>query len=211
VSSTGIGHESIGSSGVTLTGCTSALLTPSSQTQAAGRVVNVTGAGSAGCPNPEFEYWVLYPSGTWHFGRTWGAAAWAWDTSSLRPGNYTIHAWTNQTGASIATYEAIGSATVTLSGCTVASVLPFSGTAAVGAPIPFTTSSTCSGTAVYEFWLLYPDGTWHQQTSFTTTNAWTWSTTGHAKGNYVIHVWTNNQGADTSSYETIGSATYTLS
>jgi hypothetical protein len=118
-----------------------------------------------------------------------------------------MHAWTNQTGALIAAYEAIGSATVTLSGCTVASVSPSSGTATVGAPIPLTTSSTCSGTAVYEFWLQYPDGTWHQQTSFTTTNAWTWS----VKGNYVIHVWTNNQGADTSTYETIGSATYTLS
>jgi hypothetical protein len=207
----GAGHDSIGSAAVTLTGCTTATVAPPSQSAPAGTVVNMTGGGSAGCPNPQFEYWVQYPDTSWHLLRPWGAAAWGWDTTGLKPGTYTVHAWTNQTGASIATYEAIGSETVTLSGCTAASLSPASGSAAAGATIPFTASSTCTGTAAYEFWLQYPDGTWHQQTNFTTTSSWSWTSTGRAKGSYVIHVWVNNQNADTSTYETIGSATYTLS
>jgi hypothetical protein len=173
-----------------------------------------SGAGSAGCPNPEFEYYVQYPDLSWHLGRTWGASAWGWDTSAsggLRPGLYTIHAWTNQSGASLASYEAIGSAQVTLTGCTNATVSPSNTSTPAGTVVLFTVTPTCTGTAVFEFWLQYPDGTWHDETNgFTATNTWNWDTTGRAKGNYVIHVWVNNQGAETSRYETIGAASHTL-
>jgi hypothetical protein len=39
---------------------------------------------------------------------------------------------------------------------------------------------------------------------------WQWSTTGLAPGVYHVHVWANNQGADLSTFETFGSATFTL-
>jgi hypothetical protein len=46
--------------------------------------------------------------------------------------------------------------------------------------------------------------------TFGSTNTWTWSTAGWAKGTYTIHVWADQQGTDPSVHEAIGSATYTL-
>jgi hypothetical protein len=148
---------------------------------------------------------------SWHLGRTWGPSAWNWDTTGLDPGNYTIHAWTNQSGASQATYEAIGSAPVTLTGCTAATVTPSNTSSNVGTAVLFTVAPvTCSGTPVFEYWVQYPDGTWHLGMTFTTSNTWNWVTTNLAKGTYVIHVWVNNQGADTSTHETIAATNHTL-
>jgi len=131
-----------------------------------------------------------------------------WDTTGLAPGVYTVHAWANQVGAS-STLETYGSSTVTLTGCTSAGLTPFSGASPVGASVLFTASSVGCPTPVYEFWVQYPDGTWHEGQAFSSTNTFTWGTTALAKGNYVIHVWANNSGY-TGSYEVIGAATYTL-
>jgi hypothetical protein len=209
-SSTGSGHDSIGEAKVTLTGCATATISPASSNPAAGSMVLLT--ASATCPSPQFEFFVLYPNGTWYLKRAWSTTTtFSWDTSGLAPGGtYTIHAWANQAGASTATYETYGSATVTLTGCTSAALAPPSGTAAVGAKPTFTASSSGCPNPVYEFWLQYPDGSWHLMRAFSTTTTWTWDTTGLPKGNYVIHVWANNQGADTSTNETYGTATYSL-
>jgi hypothetical protein len=121
-----------------------------------------------------------------------------------------VHAWANQTGASIATYEIIGAGTVTLTGCTSAAVTPPSGSGVVGTKPTFTASSSPCPTPVYEFWVQYPNGTWYLKQAFSTANTWQWDTTGLAKGKYVIHAWANNQGAATSTYEIYASSTYTL-
>jgi hypothetical protein len=199
--------EVYGSSRVTLTGCGSGALSPSSITAAAGSTVAFT-ATSSGCVSPQYEFWVQYPDASWHLKQPFSTSgAFSWITTGLAPGKYTVHGWASAIGSG---HDSIGSAAVTLTGCTAASLAPQSGAATVGTPVPFTAGSTCSGTAVYEFWVQYPDGTWHQEQGFSTNNAWTWSTTGRARGGYVIHVWANNQGADPSTYETIGSAVYTL-
>jgi len=107
-------------------------------------------------------------------------------------------------------YDAIGEAIVTLTGCTSASLSPSSGASPLGTGITFTASSV-GCTAVYEYWLQWPDGTWHLIQPFPTGMTWFWNTTtGYSKGTYRIHVWANNQGADTSVWEAIGEATYTL-
>jgi hypothetical protein len=201
--------EVYASATVTLTGCTSGSVTPPAISQAAGTTVNLT-AGATPCPNPQFEFYVLYPDGTWNLKQGWGGAAFNWDTSGLAPGTYTVHAWANQTAASTATYETIGAGTVTLTGCTLGTVSPPSGSGAVGSKPTFTAGSSTCPTPTYEFWVQYPDGTWYQKQGFSTTATWQWDTTGLAKGKYVIHAWVNNQGASTSTYETIGAATYTV-
>jgi hypothetical protein len=160
-----------------------------------------------------FEYWFQYPDTSWHLGRGWGPSAWNWDTSNpaLKPGTYQIHAWANQQNASIATYEAIGAARVILTGCTSASITPFDTSTLVGTAVMFTVTPTCSGTPVFEYWMQYPDTTWYELSAgFITSNTLTWDTTGRAKGLYVLHVWVNNQGADTGTYETIGATNHTL-
>jgi hypothetical protein len=42
-------------------------------------------------------------------------------------------------------------------------------------------------------------------------NTWTWSNVGWPKGVYHVHVWANQQGADTTSFEVYASSTLTLS
>jgi hypothetical protein len=188
--------------------CATASLSPVNPSAAAGSVLALT-ASSSGCPNPQYEFWVQYPNGNWYLIQGWGGAAFNWNTAGLAPGTYTVHAWANQQGDSTARWEAYGSDTVTLTGCTSATLTPSSGSAAVGATVVFTAGSSGCPTPVYEFWLQYPDGSWHLMQGFG-TGTWSWSTTGFPKGNYTVHVWANNQGAATGTWETYGTATYTL-
>jgi len=200
--------EVYGSSTVTLTGCTSPSLSPSNPSQAAGTTVAFT-ASSSGCLNPRYEFFVQYPSGTWYLKQGFSTTVtFNWDTTGLAPGAYTVHVWVNNQGSG---HDAIGSATVTLTGCTSASIMPPSGSAAVGSSTTFTASSSGCPNPAYEFWLVDPWGTWHLEQAFSTTITWTWNSAGWPKGAYTIHVWANNQDADTSTYETIGAATLTLS
>jgi hypothetical protein len=189
--------------------CATAGLLPANPTAPAGSVVALT-ASSTVCPNPRYEFWAQYPGGVWHLIRGWGGSAFSWSTATLAPGAYLVHVWANQLGDPTATWEAYGSDSVTLSGCGTASLSPPSGSSPVGASVMFTAGSTGCTSPVYEFWLQYPGGSWYRMTGFG-ANSWTWSTVGgYPKGSYVVHVWANNQGADTSSWEAYASATHTL-
>jgi hypothetical protein len=202
--------EAYGSSTVTLVGCASASISPSSTSAPAGSVVHLV-ASSTGCANPQYEYWVQYLDGSWHMLRAFStAAAWDWNSAGLAPGTYTVHVWANNVGDSTATFEAFGSSTVTLTGCTSASLAPSSVTVAHGTTVTFTASSTGCPSPVYQFWLQDTAGGWQVVQAFSTSNTWTWNTTGWAAGTYNIHVWANEQGADLSTWESYGSATVTL-
>jgi len=198
--------EAYASAAITLTGCSAAAISPSSTTQPAGSAVSLT-ASSTSCPNAQYEFWIQYPNGSWNLKQAWGAGTYTWDTTNLAPGAYTVHAWARNEGP---TWEVVGSATVTLTGCTSASVTPPSGSAAAGATVSFSVSAATCPTPNYEFWLRDPSGTWHLVQPFGASNSWAWNTTGWAKGTYTLHVWANEQGADTTTFETIGSATFTL-
>jgi spore germination protein YaaH len=205
----GNGYEAIGSATLSLTGCASASLSPSNPSQPAASTVTFL-AGSAGCPNPTYMYWVQYPNGSWYVLRGFGGPSFSWSTAGLGPGTYTVHAWANQQGAA-PTVEAFGSSSVTLvPTCTSAALTPSSGSSAVGTVGTFTAVSTGCTAPVYEFWLMDPSGAWHVVQLFGTTAKWTWNTSGWPKGTYTLHVWADQQGAGASVHEAIGSATYTL-
>jgi hypothetical protein len=199
--------EVYGTATITLTGCNAASLSPSSVSQPAGSTVVLT-ASSGNCPNPQYEYWVQYPGGAWYLKQGWTpSTTFTWATTGLVPGTYIVHSWVNNQSTG---HDDIGSATVTLTGCTSSSVSPPTGSGAVGSMPTFTATSSGCPNPVYEFWLLDPRGTWHLMRSFSSTATWTWDSTGWVRGTYTVHVWANQQGANTATYETIGSATYTL-
>jgi spore germination protein YaaH len=203
--------QAFGSATFTLTKpppCATAALAPPSVSAGAGTTTTLT-ASSTGCASPRYEFWVQYPSGTWYLKQGWGGATFDWNTGGLAPGTYTVHGWANQAGDSTSKWEAYGTSTVTLTGCTGASVAPATSTGAVGAKIAFTAASSGCTTPVYEFWLRYPDGTWHLGRGFG-ANAWTWNSAGYPKGGYIVRVWANHQGASTKTWEAYGSATSTL-
>jgi hypothetical protein len=202
VNTNGNGYDAVGSATVTLTGCGSAALSPPTTSAQLGATINYT-ASSSGCANPRYAFWVQYPDMSWHFLQNFGGATFNWNTAGLTPGSYTIHVWVNRTGNS---YEAVGSATATLTGCATASLSPASGTAARGTTVPFTASSTGCTSPRYAFWVQYPDSTWHFLQNFGGPT-FNWNTTGLAAGGYTIHVWANTQG---NGYDAVGSAAYSL-
>jgi hypothetical protein len=107
--------EVVAESIVTLTGCTSAMLSPASGSSAVGSSITFT-ATSSGCPNPVYEYWLQWINGTWHRMTDFGGPTWTWKTgSSYAKGTYHIHAWANQQGAYTGAFETFGSSTYTLS------------------------------------------------------------------------------------------------
>jgi hypothetical protein len=190
--------------------CTSAALSPSNPVQPAGSTISFT-ASATGCPVPLYEYWLQYPSGKWSMLQSFTTdATWSWNTSGKPPGKYTIRVWANHPGGSTKTYEVFGTSTVTLTGCTSASLSPASGSSAVGTPVTFTASASGCPNPVYEFWVMDTSGKWRRMTGFSTTNTWTWSNPGWAKGVYHIRAWANQQGAYTGTYETFGASTYRL-
>jgi N-acetyl-anhydromuramyl-L-alanine amidase AmpD len=201
--------EAYGSASVALNVCTSAALNPSAASQPAGATVALT-ASSSGCVSPQYEYWVQFPDGVWNLVQVWSGSTFNWNTTGLAPGTYTVHAWANQQGDSTARWEAYGTASVTLAGCTQATLSPPSGSSAAGGTVSFRASSSGCPNPVYEFWLQDPDGSWHLMQPFG-ASTWSWTTAGFPKGNYTVHVWANQQGAATGAWESYGSSTYTLS
>jgi phosphatidylinositol-3-phosphatase len=191
------------------TTCTTAHLSPASQSAAAGATLSLT-ASSTGCSKPLYEYWVLFPSGVWSLIQGWGGPTFNWSTAGLRPGAYTVHAWANQTGDYMGRLEAFGSATLTLTACTSASVSPAAGSYAVGISVAFTASASGCTSPQYEFWLQTTDGAWHKMRGFSATTTWTWSSTGYARGTYHLHVWANTSGAYTGSFQVYGASTISL-
>ena len=191
--------------------CSSASLSPASPSQPAGSTVSFT-ASSTGCPNPVYEYWVGYPNGNWSMQRAFSTdPTWSWSTAGLAPGTYSVHVWANQAGDSTASWEAYGSSTIALTGCTSALISPATGSGPAGNPVIFTASSSGCPNPIYEFWLQDTSGGWQMVQVFGTGATWQWNTAGLPAGTYNVHVWANQQGADTSTWETYGSATFTLS
>jgi hypothetical protein len=188
VNARGTGHDAIGSATVSLTGCTSASISPPSATQPAGSTVNLT-ASSGGCTGPNYEFWVLYPNGTWNLKQPFsGTAAFGWDTTGLAPGVYTVHAWVIPSGAS-QTLEVYGTSTITLTGCSAGTLTPSNPTQAAGTTFNFTATSSGCLNPQYEFWVQYPDMSWHLIQPWGVSNAFGWSTGGLPPGLYTVHAW----------------------
>jgi hypothetical protein len=79
-----------------------------------------------------------------------------------------------------------------------------------GQTVAFTAASTGCTVPRYEFWLQYPNGTWVMKRGFSTSAAWNWNTAGYPFGNYTLHVWVNQTGAPTVTWEALAEVKYTL-
>jgi hypothetical protein len=183
--------------------CASASLSPAVANPASVGATLTFTAGSTGCSNPRYAFWVQYPDATWHLIQGFGGSTFMWNTVGLRPGSYTIHVWVNQGGNY---YDAIGEATATLTGCASAAITPPAPIQDAGSTFNFTASSAGCGSPRYAFWVQNPDASWHFVQGFGGAT-FSWSTLGLAKGTYTIHVWVNQGG---NYYDAIGSATATL-
>ena len=189
--------------------CATAALSPPTANQAVGTGIAFT-AASTGCGTPMYQYWLQDPSGSWTLKRRFAVdPAWSWSSSGLVPGTYTVHVWANQYGDSAARWEAFGSSTITLTGCTAATVGPSSVIMAAGPAVNFTAASTGCAAPLYEFWVGYPNGKWYLKRAWGGA-AYSWSTAGLAPGTYTIHAWANQQGGSMDAWQAYGSATVSI-
>ena len=205
----GAPYYDVGAGGTyTLTGCTSASLTPTPGSFGLGSTIAFT-ATAAGCSNPEFEYWVLPPGGYWQLLRAYGAAGFSWNTAALPVGTYQIAVWARQNGGGTPTYETGAGGAYVLTGCTSASVTPVPGSFALGSTIAFTASASGCSNPEFEYWVLAPGGYWQLLRAYG-AGAFSWNTSGLPLGTYQIAIWARQHGGGTPTYETAAGGGYTL-
>lgn len=199
--------EAYGTSVVTVTAgpCTAADLSPPSVSQDRGTTV-VLNASSTFCLKPMYEYWVLYPNNKWYMKRAFSSdPTWSWDTTALQPGHYRVHVWASNQAPTMSGWESYGVATVTLTGCTSASLAPKSATSGVGLTMTFTASSSGCVNPHYQFWVQYPDKSWHMKQGWGgPTFSWSLPFT---PGTLVVSVWVTHNGSGADTWETYASST----
>jgi hypothetical protein len=82
-------------------------------TATAGTTVIVTGAAT-GCPNPQYEFWIKYPNGTWTLARGYSSSqTLTWSTTGKPAGSYLISVWARD-ASSAAAYDSFSAFPYTL-------------------------------------------------------------------------------------------------
>lgn len=106
---------------LTVAPCTG-MSTTAAPANTASRGTDVTVTGSAtGCPNPQYELWLLSPGGTWTLVQGWSAnAPFVWHTTGMAAGTYRFSVWARDasspgtSGNPPATYDAFNAFNYTL-------------------------------------------------------------------------------------------------
>jgi spore germination protein YaaH len=192
--------------------CTGVTLVPSpASPQPAGTAVAVT-ASSTGCANPQYEFWVRSPSGTWTMVRAYGSAATlSWTSSTAGTSYIGVHL---RDSASSAAYDTVASIpfTLTPAACSAVSIsaAPASPQSS-GTSITVTAAGTCpNANPQYQFVALWA-GTnrWIVQRTYSPSATWTWNSTGAPAGTEHFGVWVRDAGSN-ASYDAVNSAPYTV-
>ena len=185
--------------------------------QAPGTQVTLSGT-AAGCPNPQFQFYILPPGGSWTILQAYSSSAsMVWNTGGSATGSYQFDIWVRQLGSS-ASYEAHVSPNPTYTlqtGAPCTSVtLGFNPASprAAGTSVQLSAAATGCPNPEYEFWVQAPGGQWTMLQGYGAGSTVTWNTTGLAPGTYLFDVWVRQSGS-TAQYEAhiAPNPTYTLS
>ena len=156
-------------------------------------------ATATGCANPNYEFWMQPPGGTWSVVQRYSPSpTLSLDTTPMPPGSYRFSVWARDMGSSGTngtppdTYDAFSAFNYTLSspGCatmTAAAAPPTSTTA--GTPVIVSGSATGCANPLYEFWIRTPGGAWSVARPYSSTATFNWVTAGKAAGMYRLSVW----------------------
>ena len=179
--------------------CASVNDTPSlSSPQLSGSGITFT-AGSTGCANPRYQFWIRPPGGNWQVVRSYSATnTYAWNTSGLAPGNYLYTAWVRDASSTGTQCSSFGcndaffvaqTFRLTTQPCTSVSDIPSpASTQASGTTITFTAGSTGCPRPLYQFWIRSPGGTWQIARAYASSNTFSW-TTALPAGSYLYTAW----------------------
>ena len=168
-----------------------------------GGTVTLT-ATAVGCPNasPLYRFAVLAPgSSTYALAQDYSTSGtFTWKTAGLKPGTYRFSVWARDAASSGAYSNSAGSwdvynngAVYTLTTCGSVSVaVSPSSPRSAGTTVTLTaTAAGCpNANPVYRFSVLAPGATTYQVLQdYSTSNTYTWTTTGLAPGTYQFSVW----------------------
>ena len=165
-----------------------------------GTTAKITAIAS-GCPNPLYEFWIKAPGASLYtLAHTYSTSAvWSWNTAGLTKGTYRINVWVRDNsssgtfGNSSGRWDAYNAnLTYTLTaGCpAVKYTTSPPSAAAAGTTVTVTAGATGCPNPFYEFWILAPGAKLYKlEQGYSTNPAYTWHTTGLAKGTYRITVW----------------------
>lgn len=175
--------------------------------QAPGTSVTFT-ATATGCPNPNYQFWLLTPGGSWTVAQAYSTSrTWTWSTSGLSDGTYTFDVYARD-ASSGAAYDAHISPNPTYvlktpapPACTsVSEAANPASPQSPGVTVTFTATASGCPNPTYEFWLLAPGGSWTVTQAYGANNVWTWSTSGAVPGTYLLDVYVRQSGSS-ASYE----------
>jgi len=169
--------------------------------QSAGVQVVVSAAG-ANCPNPQYQFWTLAPgASSWTVVQPYSSMnTFSWSTAGKAAGTYQVAVWardTNSTGIygnTFGRWDAVSFIPFTLvaptcTGLTLGAAPP--AMTSVGSSPTFTATGPCpDANPVYQFFTLAPGaGSWTIAQAFSTSNTFSWSTTGKAPGGWQVAAW----------------------
>jgi IPT/TIG domain/Cysteine-rich secretory protein family len=187
-----------------------------------GTQVVITGAGTCPSANPLYEFWLLAAgSSTWQLVQPYStSASFTWNSTGAAAGTLTFGVWVRDstspgTGSSgmgdFDSYVPLAYSINAAPRCTSVTLA-----ALPAPPQPAGTQVTLTGTAIgcssaqYEFWLL-PAGstTWIVLQGYSTSNTFTWNSTGALGGTEHLGVWARYAGS-AAAYDTYASIPYSI-
>lgn len=207
------------------TAITGSAAPPSSQPEGTAETI---GGVATGCPNPLYEFFILYPgSQTWKRVQAYSAgSSFGWATSGAPAGVYGFSIWARdaesagEVGNSLGTWDVYTTLqfNLTTTACTglTASASPAS-TATAGTPVSVTGAGTGCPNPQYELWILYPGSqTWTLVGAYSSVATFSWSTIGLPTGTYHFSIWVRDAASPGTASDSLGSwdkyanLTYTL-
>jgi len=175
-----------------------------------GTAVTLT-ASPTGCPNPQFEIWLLPPGGGWTLARGYSSAAgFTWATAGRVPGAYRFSVWARDATSSNS-YDTFSAFPYTLTPvCTsvTTSSVPLNA-ASAGNTITITGAAAGCPNPLYEFWVLAPGGAWTLAQAYSTSATLKWPSAGLAGGTYRFSVWARDA-TSSNSYDVFKAFDYRL-
>ena len=200
---------------VTSTACSSVTASASpASPQVTGTAVSITATAAAGCSNPQYEFWIQPPGGSWTVAQAYaGTNAFNWNTTGAT-GTYHYSIWVRD-AASSSPYDAYfpGAAYVlTATACSSVSASaapPSPQLAGTTITITATAAAGCSSPQ-YEFWTQPPGGAWTVAQAYSPSATFSWNTTGLTAGNFHYSVWVRNAGSGASYDAYFPGTIYTL-
>ncbi len=168
--------------------------------QMTGTQINFTATGSGGTGSYEFQF-MIFEAGTWKTLQAYSSAnTWTWDTTGKLGGTYPVKVFIRNSGSTAAS-----EGTTTLNYLLTAPPAPSVKLSAnpaspqlVGTQITFTATGS-GGTGSYEYAFQVYDGTWNTMQAYSSSNTWTWDTTGKKYMTYNVKVLIRNAGSTATS------------